>query len=150
MVVTFVGEPDRKNDAIIADLNTSLIRFGERRVQLLVVVDGDPGAISERLQLNVPLISDDGLAEELNANRNDDDPVVSNILGNDGMMLDVVRQLPAKDQAVAILAAVDRLMSDFPERFQVLPEHNSGNALRAETLADPAKLIPDFLSESKL
>jgi peroxiredoxin len=143
MVVTFVGAPDGKNDHIIRNLNASLIRFGERRVQLLLIVDGDPSLISDRLMLNVPLVSDDDLALELQANRTAEDPVVTIILGNDGMMLDVVRQLPADDQAAAILVAVDRLIAEFPDRFQVLPTPSSEPSTETELLADPAKLIPD-------
>lgn len=145
MVLTFVGAPDEQNDEIIQNLNASLIRFGERRVQLLVVIDGDPTVVSDRLMLNISLISDDGLAAELNANRTDEDPVVSIILGNDGMILDVVRQLPADDQAAAILVSVDRLMAEFPDRFIVLPTHrsdHSDHATPVEILEDPANLIP--------
>ena len=140
MVLTFVGAPDEKNDKIIDNLNESLIRFGQRRVQLLVVVDGDPALVSDRLQLNVPLVTDEGLAAELNAERADGEPLLSVILGNDGMVLEVVRQLPADDQAAAILVAVDRLMAQFPDRFEVLPNHPPEDKEQTELLADPTKL----------
>lgn len=143
VVLVFVGAAVEENDVIIRKLNASLIRFGERRVQLLLVVDGDPQLISKRLVLNVPLVSDDGLTAELEAERTEGDPVVSVILGNDGMALGTVRQLPADDQAAAILVAVDTLIEQFPDRFQVLPTRPLGEATQPEVLADPTTLIPD-------
>jgi peroxiredoxin len=143
MAVTFVGAPDGQNDEIIIKLNDSLLRFGQRRVQLLLVVDGDPALVSERLHLKVPLVADEGLAAELGAERSNGEPVVSIILGNDGMVLDVVRQLPADDQAAAILVAIDRLVLEYPDRFQVLPTHPSvdaGDAKLTELIADPTTL----------
>ncbi len=143
VALVFVGAPDEETDDIIKKLNASLIRFGERRVQLLIVVDGDPKVVSDRLVLNVPLVSDDGLALELSADRSDDDRVVSIILGTDGMALGAVRQLPADDQAAAILVAIDRLIEQFPDRFEVLPTRPSGDTTQTELVADPTTLIPD-------
>ena len=122
VVLAFVGAHGPEADSAILGLDGALIRFGERRIQLLVVVDGYPSEVAARLGVTVPLITDDGLAEELNAQVDDHGGISVVILGNDGRVLDVERQVPVHDQASAILVAVDRLAAEFPDLFEVLPE----------------------------
>lgn len=122
VVLVFVGAPGALSDTVIIGLDRALIRFGERRVQLLVVVDANPSEVAERLQVTVPLIADAGLAEELNAQMDHQGRISSVILGNDGRVLDVVRQLPTADQSSAVLVALERLTAEFPDRLGILPE----------------------------
>jgi peroxiredoxin len=136
VVMTFVGPTNEASERIIADLNLSLVQFGRRRVQLLVVVDDDPYIISARLDVHVPLICDHDLTTELGAEIDKEGRIASVIIGNDGMALDVVRQLPIEGQAAAILVALDRLTEQFPERFTTLPDD-----------ADPLAIGPSELSE---
>ena len=136
VVFAFVGAHGPQADSAIIGLDRALIRFGERRIQLLVVVDGYPTEVAARLGVTVPLITDDGLAKELDAEVDDQGRISSVILGNDGRVLDVVRQLPADDQASAILVTVDRLAAEFPDRFGVLPEIDEN----AETIDDPTNI----------
>lgn len=136
MVLVFVGAHGPEADVAILRLDSALIRFGERRIQLLVVVDGYPSEVADRLAVKVPLITDDGLAEELNAQVDDQGRISSVILGNDGRVLDVVRQLPAEDQASAILVTVERLAAEFPDRFAILPEADEN----AEAIDDPTNI----------
>ncbi len=136
VVIVFVGAHGPEADSAILGLDGALIRFGERRIQLLVVVDGYPSEVADRLAVTVPLITDDGLAEELNAKVDDQGRISSVILGNDGRVLDVVRLLPVDDQASAILVAVDRLAAEFPDRFGVLPESDEN----AEAIDDPTNV----------
>ena len=136
VVSVFVGAHGPEADSAILGLDGALIRFGERRIQLLVVVDGYPSEVADRLAVTVPLITDDGLAEELNAKVDGQGRISSVILGNDGRVLDVVRQLPVDDQASAILVAVDRLAAEFPDRFEILPESDEN----AEAIDDPTNV----------
>lgn len=136
VVFAFVGAHGPLADSATIGLDRALIRFGERRVQLLVVVDGYPSEVAARLGVTVPLITDDGLARELDAQVDDQGRICSVILGNDGRVLDVVRQIPADDQASAILDAVDRLAAEFPDRFSVLPEMDED----AEAIDDPSNV----------
>ena len=136
VVLTFVGQHGDGADAAIVALDRSLIRFGERRVQLLVVVDADPSDVATRLAVNVPLICDEGLAEELSAQVDDQGRHSSVILGNDGRVLDVVRQLPTDDPAAAVLIAIDLLTSQFPDRFTTAP----GTDDNVETIDDPTRV----------
>ncbi len=133
VVLAFVGAAGAKADAAILSFDSAHIRFGERRIQLLVVVDGYPTEVAERLGIAVPLITDDGLGAELNAEVDDQGRICSVILGNDGCVLDAVRQLPTEDQAAAVLLAIDRLTAEFPDRFEILPEVDEN----AEEIADP-------------
>lgn len=136
VVFAFVGPHGPQADAAILNLDHALVHFGERRTQLLVVVDGYPSEVAARLRVSVPLITDDGLAEELNAHVDDHGRLSSVILGNDGRVLDVVRQLPAADQASAILVTIDRLAAEFPDRFGVLP----GSDENSEAIDDPTNV----------
>lgn len=131
VVFAFVGPNGAKADAAIIDLDAALIRFGERRIQLLVVVDGYPSDVAKRLGVAAPLITDDGLAEELDACTDDDGRTCVVVLGNDGRVVDVIRQLPAEGQAEAILLAVDSLATQFPERFGVLPDSDEDTHIDA-------------------
>ena len=74
--------------------------------------------------MTVPLITDDELAKEFNTKTDEQGRLSSVVLGNDGRVLDVVRQLPAHDHVAAILLALERLAVEFPNRFEVLPEHD--------------------------
>ncbi len=138
VVITFVGPHGPVADSAIVGLDKALIRFGERRIQLLVVVDGYPSEVAARLGVSVPLITDDGLAEELNARVDEQGRISSVILGNDGRVLELVRQLPADDQASAILVTVERLAAEFPDRFAILPDtdENAGAIDNAELVDD--------------
>jgi len=133
VVLVFVGVPGSQSDTVITGLDRALIRFGERRVQLLVVVDANPSEVAARLKVTVPLISDAGLAEELNAQMDDQGRISSVILGNDGRILDVVRQLPTADQSSAVLVALERLTAEFPDRLGTLPEPDQN----VEAIDDP-------------
>lgn len=121
VVFAFVGDHGPSADVAILNLDRSLVHFGEQRIQLLVVVDGQPSDVAQRLGVTVPLISDDGLAEELNAQVDDQRLLRSVVVGNDGRVLELVRHEPSDDQASAILFAVERLRAEFPDRFGVLP-----------------------------
>ncbi len=133
VVLAFVGPAGQEADAAILSFDSALIRFGERRIQLLVVVDGYPAEVAERLGIAVALITDDGLGVELDAEVDDQGRLCSVILGNDGRVLDTVRQLPTEDQASAILLAIERLTAEFPDRFGILPEFDEN----AEEIDDP-------------
>ena len=135
VVLAFVGDHGPRADTAILSLDRAHARFGERRIQLLVVVDGYPTEVAQRLGVTVPLITDDGLAKELNAQTDEQGRMSSVVLGNDGRVLDVVRQLPADDQASAILLAVERLAAEFPDRFTVLPEADEN----PEEIDDPTR-----------
>ena len=140
VVLAFVGDHGPCADKAILCLDSAHVRFGERRIQLLVVVDGYPTEVAQRLGVTVPLITDDGLAKELNAQTDEQGRMSSVVLGNDGRVLDVVRQLPADDQssadrASAILLAVERLAAEFPDRFTVLPEADEN----PEEIDDPTR-----------
>ena len=139
VVFAFVGPHGPEADSAIIGFDSALVRFGERRIQLLVVVDGYPSEVAARLGVTVPLITDDGLAEELNAQIDDQGRISSVILGNDGRVLDVVRQLPAEDQATAILVAIERLAAEFPDRFGILPAADEN----AEAIDDPTDVRQD-------
>lgn len=136
VVLAFVGPHGPEADSAIIGFDSALVRFGERRIQLLVVVDGYPSEVAARLGVTVPLITDDGLAEELDAQIDDQGRISSVVLGNDGRVLDVVRQLPAKDQASAILVTIERLASEFPDRFGILPAADEN----AEAIDDPTNI----------
>ena len=71
VVFAFVGTHGPRADAAIVGLDRSLYRFSERRIRLLVVVDGHPSELVARLAVRVRLIIDDGLAEELKAEVDD-------------------------------------------------------------------------------
>ena len=117
----FVGTHGPRADAAIVGLDRSLYRFSERSIRLLVVVDGHASERAARLAVRVRLIIDDGLAEELKAEVDDQGQISSVIFGNDGRVLDVVRRFPADDQVESILFAIERLTAEFPDRFGVLP-----------------------------
>ena len=119
VVLTFVGDgPDA--DRIIQALDAELHQFGSRRIQLIVVVPGEPTHLAERLQVAVALLADEGLGERLQAQPDGQGRIASVILATDGCILETVRQLPAADQALAILVAVDRLIEQQPDRLAVL------------------------------
>lgn len=143
VVLAFVGVHGPNADAAIISLDSALLRFGERRIQLLVVVDGYPSEVAKRLGVAVPLITDDGLRDELDA-RVEDGRTSSVILGNDGRVLEVVRHLPADDCASAILLVVERLTAEFPGRFSVLPEFDEDTT----ELADPNGDMSTFTGPS--
>ncbi len=144
MVLVFVGVHGAAADTAICNLNRSLIRFGELRIQLLVVVDGYPSEVAERLGVTVPLITDDGLADELNAHIDEQGRLASVVVGNDGRVLSVVRQLPTDDQALAILATVESLSTQFPDRFTVLPDGDEN----AERIEDATSAQTEFSAAS--
>lgn len=133
VVLAFVGAAGPDADAAILSFDESHIRFGERRIQLLVVVDGYPAEVATRLGVSVPLITDDGLGVELDAEVDDQGRICSVILGNDGRVLNAVRQLPTEDQASAVLVDIERLTIEFPDRFATLPEADEN----PEEIADP-------------
>jgi hypothetical protein len=133
VVLAFVGAAGPDADAAILSFDQAHIRFGERRIQLLVVVDGYPTEVAARLGVAVPLITDDGLGAELDAEVDDQGRICSVILGNDGRVLNAVRQLPTEDQAAAVLLDIERLTMGFPDRFGILPEVDEN----PEEVADP-------------
>jgi hypothetical protein len=133
VVLAFVGAAGPDADAAILSFEEAHIRFGERRIQLLVVVDAYPAEVAARLGVAVPLITDDGLGAELNAEVDDQGRICSVILGNDGRVLNAVRQLPTKDQASAVLLDIDRLTMEFPDRFRILSDFDEN----PEEIADP-------------
>ena len=133
VVLAFVGAAGADADAAIIRFDSALIRFGERRIQLLVVVDGYPSEVAARLGIAVPLITDDGLGAELSALVDDQGRLCSVILGNDGRVLDTVRQLPTENQASAVLLAIERLTAEFPDRLGILPDFDEN----AEEIDDP-------------
>jgi hypothetical protein len=139
VVLTFVGPTNPTSDHMIVDLDSSLISFGQRRVQLLVVVEEDPTALSERLDVRVPLMFDRNLTKDLAAQIDEQGRIASVILGNDGMALDVVRQAPTEGQAGAILVAVDRLSEQFPDRFETLPDPFGSQG--PEIIGDPTRQL---------
>ena len=143
VVLAFVEGLGPATDAAIRSLDASLILFGERRVQLLVVVDANPAEVAERLGATVPLITEPGLAAELNAEVDDQGRLCTVIVGNDGRVLDTVRQLPQEDQASAVLVAIDRLSAEIPDRFVVLP-HTDANA---ELIDDPTGAMDDTTND---
>jgi hypothetical protein len=120
VVLSFIGSGD-DTDHLITTFDERLHRFGEHCVQLIVVVDAGAAETAERLGVSVPLMEDDGLSERLDARRDELGRVSSVILATDGRAMDVVRQLPAQDQTLAILVALERLTEQFPDRFEPLP-----------------------------
>ena len=111
-----------KADAVLTGLNSAFPEFGHRRVQLLAEIDGDPQTVSERLSLSMPVVSGNGFGEHFGALLDADGRMSSVILGNDGEPLDVVHQAPGPDHHLAVLAALDRLVDQYPDRFTVLPD----------------------------
>lgn len=123
VVVTFALVADLETRAtLIQGLDASLHEFGERRVQLLVAVHGDPVAIAAGLDVQVTLMADDGLAERLGAMPDEQGRIATVVLDNRGQAVDTVRQLPVGDHALAVLTAFDTLAADYPDRFAVLPD----------------------------
>jgi peroxiredoxin len=122
VVLAFVGEGGERADSLILAFDASLAQFGERRIQLLVVVEGYPSETAERLGVNVALITDDELGSELGAKRDAQGHTASVIVGNDGHVIEVVRHQRHEEEVSDILTAVERLAAEFPERFSVLPD----------------------------
>jgi peroxiredoxin len=124
LVLTFVpfrNIDDRESTNVVRSLDASLHKFGDRRVQLLVVIASDPQLAAQHLKVNVPLISDPHLQSLLHATGADDGGVSSFIVATDGMLMDVTHQLPVSDQAAPLLATLDRWRQLLPDRFQSLP-----------------------------
>lgn len=140
VVLSFVGGGDDA-DHLIKTFDDNLHTFGERRVQLIVVIDAEPEETAHRLGVSVTLMEDDGLSERLDARRDEQGRVSSVILATDGRAMDVVRQLPAEDQSLAVLVALERLTEQFPDRFEPLPADEDGEP---ELVLDPLRTdVPD-------
>ena len=123
VVVTFALVPDVEQRAtLIQGLDASLHEFGERRVQLLVAVDGDPVAMAAGLDVKVTLMADNGLAERLGAMPDEEGRIATMLLDNRGRAVHTLRQLPVGNHALAILTALETLCADFPDQFAVLPD----------------------------
>jgi len=123
VVVSFALVADlEKRASFIQGLDASLHEFGERRVQLLVAVDGDPVAMAAGLDVQVTLMADGGLAERLGAMPDEEGRIATLVLDNRGRSVQTLRQLPVADHALAILTALETLRADFPDQFSVLPD----------------------------
>jgi hypothetical protein len=122
VVFAFVGPSGDPTDAAIRNLDAALARFGERRVQLLVVVDGHPADVARRLAVDVPLITDDGLANELGVRAPSEEAVSIAVLGNDGALVECATEARSQDIATAILQRLDGLAKADPDRFGILPD----------------------------
>ena len=93
VVVTFALVPDVEQRAtLIQGLDASLHEFGERRVQLLVAVDGDPVAMAAGLDVKVTLMADNGLAERLGAMPDEEGRIATMLLDNRGRAVHTLRQ----------------------------------------------------------
>lgn len=121
VVLSFVGLPDESTDRLIRELDASLYRFSQQRVQLMAVTGSDPQEWADRLGVNVTILQDPDLATQLDAEVDDQGHIASVIIDNEGWAIEVVRQMPGDDPAAAVLIALDRLRREFPERMSALP-----------------------------
>ncbi len=69
VVLSFVGLPDESTDRLIRELDASLYRFSQQRVQLMAVTGSDPQEWADRLGVNVTILQDPDLATQLDASR---------------------------------------------------------------------------------
>lgn len=121
VVLSFVGLPDESTDRLIRELDASLHRFSQQRVQLMAVTGSDPQEWADRLGVNVTILQDPDLATQLDAEVDEQGQIASVIIDNEGWAIEVVRQMPGDDPAAAVLIALDRLRREFPERMSALP-----------------------------
>ena len=122
VVLSFVGLPTESTDGLIRELDASLHRFSEQRVQLIAVTDSDPQAWADRLGVNITILQDADLATDLGAHIDDEGRIASVITDNEGWELEIVRHDPTDDLAAALLVALDRLRKQFPDRLSALPD----------------------------
>ncbi len=121
VVLSFVGLPNESTDRLIRELDASLHRFSQQRVQLIAVTGSDPQEWADRLGVNITILQDADLATELDADIDAEGNLATVIIDNEGQAIEVVRQRPTDDPAAAVLIAVDRLRRQFPERMSALP-----------------------------
>ena len=119
-VLFFLGNEGRQSDSLVAELDVCYSQFGERNVQLLVLADEKPSLLSQRLNLTIPIMKDNGLgALYLARPVLDDSSHAAVILGNDGLALHVLRKFPCEQPALPILGQIDRLRARFPDLFSL-------------------------------
>ena len=143
VAITFALVPDEERSVLIQGLDAALHDFGERRVQLLVVVDGDPVAVAAGLDVKVTLMADDGLGGRLGATPDGQGRIATVVLDNRGAAVDTVWHLPVGDHALAVLNALQHLADEFPERFETLPDVSSAAAVPDTITGTGTGALPD-------
>jgi hypothetical protein len=116
-VLFFLGSEGPQSDSLISGLEFCHNEFGVRNIQLLVFANEKPSLLSQRLNLTVPIMGDNGLGALYLGQPSTDRSHAAVIVGNDGQALCVLRKFPCNHPAQPILGQVDRLRARFPGLF---------------------------------